>query len=330
MLIPMMEKQGYDRDFSVNVTVTSACQSMIIPPSHNMIIFALAAGVLISLMAVFNGRLTAEAGLCLTTAIIHVVAIIFALIILWIKKESFIPKQKLPLWMYCGGLISVACTLCSNYVFGKISLIAITALGLLAQMLTSLVIDCLGLLGAEKRRVLPVTWACIAFSFCGIVYMLYGSELSVFSAIAASFAAGVGLVVSRAASAALAEHTGAVASSFINHMAGLPLAVLLLLTIGSGELTALPEKLTGVPMWAYLGGIIGVLIIVITNVVLRKLSTFQVSLLLFVGQVFSSAAIDIFMGTDSSGRVFYGGVLVAAGILLNTIFEKNTRKHCRT
>ena len=100
--------------------------------------FALAAGVLISLMAVFNGRLTAEAGLCLTTAIIHVVAIIFALIILWIKKESFIPKQKLPLWMYCGGLISVACTLCSNYAFGKISLIAITALGLLAQMLTCL------------------------------------------------------------------------------------------------------------------------------------------------------------------------------------------------
>ena len=197
-------------------------------------------------------------------------------------------------------------------------------------MLTSLVIDCLGLLGAEKRRVLPVTWACIAFSFCGIVYMLYGSELSVFSAIAASFAAGVGLVVSRAASAALAEHTGAVASSFINHMAGLPLAVLLLLTIGSGELAAFPEKLSGVPMWAYLGGIIGVLIIVITNVVLRKLSTFQVSLLLFVGQVFSSAAIDIFMGTDSSGRVFYGGVLVAAGILLNTIFEKNARKHRRT
>ena len=52
-----------------------------------VLFFALAAGVLISLMAVFNGRLTAEAGLCLTTAIIHVVAIIFALIILWIKNS---------------------------------------------------------------------------------------------------------------------------------------------------------------------------------------------------------------------------------------------------
>jgi len=292
--------------------------------------FALAAGVLISLMAVFNGMLTAEAGLCLTTVAIHLGGNDFCLLILRPQKETFNPKAKSPPWGDLGGFISVACTLCSNYAFGKISLIAITALGLLAQMLTSLVIDCLGLLGAEKRRVLPVTWACIAFSFCGIVYMLYGSELSVFSAIAASFAAGVGLVVSRAVSAALAEHTGAVASSLINHMAGLPLAVLLLLTIGSGELAALPESLAGVPMWVYLGGIVGVLIIVITNVVLRKLSTFQVSLLLFVGQVFSSAAIDIFMGTDSSGRVFYGGVLVAAGILLNTIFEKSTGKHCRT
>lgn len=44
ILIPMMKKQGYDSDYSVAVTVTSACQGVIIPPSHNMIIFSLAAG----------------------------------------------------------------------------------------------------------------------------------------------------------------------------------------------------------------------------------------------------------------------------------------------
>lgn len=43
-MIPLMEKQGYDRDYAINVTVTSATQSMIIPPSHNMVIFAMAAG----------------------------------------------------------------------------------------------------------------------------------------------------------------------------------------------------------------------------------------------------------------------------------------------
>ena len=63
MLIPMMEKQGYDRDFSVNVTVTSACQSMIIPPFHNMIIFALAAGGL-STGKMFLAVICAVNGFC--------------------------------------------------------------------------------------------------------------------------------------------------------------------------------------------------------------------------------------------------------------------------
>jgi tripartite ATP-independent transporter DctM subunit len=44
ILIPMMKEKGYDDDFSVGITVTSACQGVIIPPSHNMIIYALAAG----------------------------------------------------------------------------------------------------------------------------------------------------------------------------------------------------------------------------------------------------------------------------------------------
>jgi tripartite ATP-independent transporter DctM subunit len=44
IVIPMMEKQGYDKEFAVGLTVCSACQGIIIPPSHNMIIFAFAVG----------------------------------------------------------------------------------------------------------------------------------------------------------------------------------------------------------------------------------------------------------------------------------------------
>ena len=43
-LIPFMRKQGYDKDYSVAVTVTSSVQGVIIPPSQNMIYFSLAAG----------------------------------------------------------------------------------------------------------------------------------------------------------------------------------------------------------------------------------------------------------------------------------------------
>src|SRR3990172_6838407 len=44
IVIPMMKKQGYDEEFSVGLTICSACQGVIIPPSHNMIIYAFAVG----------------------------------------------------------------------------------------------------------------------------------------------------------------------------------------------------------------------------------------------------------------------------------------------
>lgn len=56
ILIPMMDKQGYDREFATAVTMTSSVQGMLIPPSHNMIIYAMAAGG-ISVSALFMAGL---------------------------------------------------------------------------------------------------------------------------------------------------------------------------------------------------------------------------------------------------------------------------------
>ena len=50
---PMMREKGYDADYVVNVTATSAVTGLLIPPSHNMIIYAAAAGVSISLADLF-------------------------------------------------------------------------------------------------------------------------------------------------------------------------------------------------------------------------------------------------------------------------------------
>lgn len=44
ILIPAMRGQGYDDDYSVAVTVAGSTQGIIIPPSHNAIIYSLAAG----------------------------------------------------------------------------------------------------------------------------------------------------------------------------------------------------------------------------------------------------------------------------------------------
>lgn len=53
VLIPMMKKQGYDEDFAADVTLTSSMQGLLIPPSHNMIIYAMAAGGTASIASLF-------------------------------------------------------------------------------------------------------------------------------------------------------------------------------------------------------------------------------------------------------------------------------------
>ena len=44
IMIPMMVDQGYDDDFSTAVTITSSCEGLLVPPSHNMVIYATTAG----------------------------------------------------------------------------------------------------------------------------------------------------------------------------------------------------------------------------------------------------------------------------------------------
>lgn len=44
VMIPAMKKKGYDADYSVAVTASSSIQGVVMPPSHNMILYAIAAG----------------------------------------------------------------------------------------------------------------------------------------------------------------------------------------------------------------------------------------------------------------------------------------------
>ena len=53
VLIPEMERKGYPRDFSTALTVSGSIQAILIPPSHNMVIYSMAAGGSVSVAALF-------------------------------------------------------------------------------------------------------------------------------------------------------------------------------------------------------------------------------------------------------------------------------------
>jgi tripartite ATP-independent transporter DctM subunit len=53
VMIPQMVKNGYPRLFAVNVTIAGSLQPLLIPPSHNAVIYSLAAGGTISVAHLF-------------------------------------------------------------------------------------------------------------------------------------------------------------------------------------------------------------------------------------------------------------------------------------
>ena len=53
VMIPQMIKNGYPRLFAVNVTIAGSLQPLLIPPSHNAVIYSLAAGGTISVAHLF-------------------------------------------------------------------------------------------------------------------------------------------------------------------------------------------------------------------------------------------------------------------------------------
>src|SRR5438094_6900477 len=53
VMIPQMEKIGYPRVFATNVTISASVQAILVPPSHNAVIYSLATGGVISITSLF-------------------------------------------------------------------------------------------------------------------------------------------------------------------------------------------------------------------------------------------------------------------------------------
>ena len=70
VLIPEMERNGYPRPFATAVTVSGSVQAILIPPSHNAVIYSLAAGGTVSIAALFVAGVLPGLLLGLTLAVL--------------------------------------------------------------------------------------------------------------------------------------------------------------------------------------------------------------------------------------------------------------------
>jgi len=136
ILIPAMKEKGYDGDYAVNVTVTSSIAGIMIPPSHNMILYAVAAGGGVSVSKLFLAGVVPGVIMCLCLALAaYVVAV----------RRGY-PADAFPGWrvlvlttaaalpglftavIIVGGVLSGIFTVTESGAIGVLYAIAVTAL----------------------------------------------------------------------------------------------------------------------------------------------------------------------------------------------------------
>lgn len=108
-------------------------------------------GLIITVMVIFNGQLSDYCGVYLSTVIIHLVGLVTFIVIMKIKKEKISFSNSLPLVFYCGGVIGIFTVIFNVFTVSTLGATLLTALGLLGQMITSLILEQKGWLGSMRK-----------------------------------------------------------------------------------------------------------------------------------------------------------------------------------
>ncbi|MGX1098801.1 TRAP transporter large permease [Amorphus sp. MBR-141] len=136
ILMPVMKEKGYDADYAVNVTVTSSVAGVVIPPSHNMILYVVAAGGGISVSKLFIAGIVPGVIMCFCLGVAaYIVAVNRGY-----PKEAF-PGFRMLVYSFAaaipglltaviivGGVLSGILTVTESGAFGAIYAVVITAL----------------------------------------------------------------------------------------------------------------------------------------------------------------------------------------------------------
>jgi tripartite ATP-independent transporter DctM subunit len=120
VMIPEMVKNGYSKVFATNVTICGSVQAILVPPSHNSVIYSIATGGTVSIAALFMAGVFP--GLLFGACLI-------ALILYTARKRNFPASEVVPL----GKALKIAL----DAVWGLITIVIILG-GILSGVFTAI------------------------------------------------------------------------------------------------------------------------------------------------------------------------------------------------
>lgn len=131
---------------------------------------------------------------------------------------------------------------------------------------------------------------------------------------------GITIVTSRSVNSVLADKIGMYQSTFFNYVLGL-IGSLLLLFISGETFKLFSTHSYSAPWLYYTGGLVGVISVTLSSYLTSKVTSFYLTLLIFIGQLFTGILIDYIASGYLSIYQLIGGILVIIGLGYNLFID---------
>ena len=136
-----------------------------------------------------------------------------------------------------------------------------------------------------------------------------------------SILSGVTIVLSRLVNFALSEKIGSYQSTFFNFLTGL-LGSILLFILSNETFHFFRVSSYQGAWWIYCGGLVGVIGVTMQIVLSGRISSFYLTLFVFIGQLFMGILIDYMVTRSIPLYQVLGGMLVFLGLSYNLYIDQ--------
>lgn len=128
---------------------------------------------------------------------------------------------------------------------------------------------------------------------------------------------GVLTTLSMIVSSTLGKKIGLIQSTVVHYIGGLIGGIFILIGIGSESAPSIID-MSRMPLYIFLGGIIGVVVVYTSNIIIPKIPVVYSTLLMFSGQMLCAIIIDTIVMGDFSWQKLLGAIVVIVGIFYNS------------
>ncbi|WP_280443017.1 DMT family transporter [Nocardia brasiliensis] len=246
------------------------------------------------------------------------------------RVREAVVTGRLPVWQLLGGLCGAFFVACQGLTVAAIGVTAFTVAAVAGQLLSSLVVDRLGLAPSGRTAITPLRFGAAALGIVAVLLAGLGRAATPGGALAVPESlrgapivllivlpalAGIGLAWQQAVNGRVGAVGGPWSATAVNFGVGLVALVCIegAILLGSG----LPAEFPTQP-WLYLGGVIGIAFIALAAVTVRWIGVLLLGLTSVAGQLLTSVALDVVTPTAaglSVTAVVGGGLtLLAVGI----------------